>query len=268
MFNFLKKERLIDNEKTRENLKYYGLLTDKLKVKTVLKKYNIKNLNFVKTINDYDTFDDISFNNLENIFVLKCNHDSGSSKVIKKEIFIKDYEKLKQYYNKRLTNIYSNGAEPHYKYIKPKLLMEEYIDLKNYYTEYKFHCIYNDIVCLTTITNKNNKKFRKTYNKNFEPLNFNQVGSTSLITPKPDNYDDIITVVLDILKNINVSYVRVDLYNVNNKIYFGELTFTPGGLGSQFTNKKFDILMLDFLNKKYVNQNEINNFLDLKNDVN
>lgn len=261
MFAYLRKERLVDNDNTREKLKIFGKFTDKILVKKILSEFHIENLNFTKTLFVYDKFSDMNIDIMPEKFVIKANHDCGSCKIVTKNNVKENYPYFENYYNSKINSTYRNGKEPHYKYINPKIMCEEFIDLDTCNTEYKFHCIYNNIVCVTTITTINGVIYRKMLNSDFEELNFNQSSSRTTNIVKPNNFDKMKQVVIDILKKIKINYVRVDLYNVNELIYFGELTFTPSGLYSHFESKKFEILMLEFLLKKSVNYEKINLFL-------
>lgn len=118
----------------------------------------------------------------------------------------------------------------HYYKIKPKILIEEFINAQNGdLQDYKFLCFDSNVYyCWVDIERHENHK-RNIYNLNWELQPFNQYSyrnSTSKIE-KSKNFDKMIEIASVLCKGFG--HVRVDLYNVDGNIYFGEMTFTNGG---------------------------------------
>ena len=178
-----------------------------------------------KILKIYDDPYKINISELPDQFVLKTNHGSGYNIIVhnKSELNI---EKAKRQLNDWLQIDYSKvGAEFHYTFIKRKVFAEEYIgkSLNNY----KFMC-YNGIPRFIYIAKtENGQKYRNFFDINWNPLDFNcdYPPHPTEVYSKPDNYDLMIKIVRKLAKPFKL--VRVDLYEHNNEVRLGELTFTP-----------------------------------------
>ena len=118
--------------------------------------------------------------------------------------------------------------EYHYKYIKPCIICEEYLKDKNYYMpiDYKIYCFNGKADCILVCTEREKNLRLDYYDLNWNYLNYSKKeyrNNTKL--EKPKNLQEMIKIA-EKLAGDNI-FVRVDLYNINGKIYFGELTFTP-----------------------------------------
>ena len=155
---------------------------------------------------------------------MKCTHDSGSTIVCKnKKEF--DIEFAKAKINKCLTQnfYYRVGREWPYKDVKPRILIEEFI--ADAPIDYKFYMFNGkmDSVMACTDREKGHAKFRF-YDKDWKRLFYmypelEPNGDVSC----PDNYRQMINIA-EKLSN-GFPHIRVDLYNIEGQIYFGELTF-------------------------------------------
>jgi len=258
MFAVLKKKRCYDTVENRENLKMYGKYTDKLGVKSIVGSQKLDNLHIAKVHGIYNSYDEIDPEKLPNQFVIKANHWCGDTKIIlSKDMFEKTKESNKKYFHTILKQTYGSGREPHYKYIEPKIFIEEY--LGNQPIEYKFHCIHGKVVCIMAMNVISNHFWFLT--KDWRSLNFTRHGHPILKTrcDKPNNLETLLSVAENLSSVFD--YMRIDLYVVNDKIYFGEYTCTPGGCNTYFTDHNFDKLLLEFLNNKNVDYDAINKFL-------
>lgn len=255
MFRKLWNNRIGPNAK-EEDLKKYAYLSDKYEVKKHLKQQNIPELHYTKTIGVYDHFEQIDIEQLPEQFVIKVNHWCGDVTIVKsKQEFKQKYEKLRQYYNTILKRVYRNGAEPHYKYIPPKLFIEEY--LGDDIIDYKIHCIWGKPVVIMAMNLKQHIFYN--YTIDWKRLNIirGKNGMTEL--PKPKDLNKLLEVSQQLSKEHD--YVRVDLYNINSNIYFGELTFTPGGCQSPyFRPYEFEQLLDRFYTTKRIDYDEINKY--------
>lgn len=177
----------------------------------------------------WDRFDDINFDKLPEQFVLKCTHDSGSI------IFCKDKNTFNfKYAEKKLKkclkhNFYWVGREWPYKNIKPRIIAEKYMvdtELK----DYKIMCFNGEPKCSFVCS----ERFLKTGLKvTFFDLNWNVMPfirhypKSNIPIEKPNRYDEMLA--LSKLLAYGTYFLRVDFYEINQKLYFGELTFYPGG---------------------------------------
>ena len=228
------------------SINYYGkkevLLFDKQNVKEYINKLNIKDLHVPKTyyvISSKKDKEEVLKNNLPNKFVIKTNHGAGDVFICNNnskediEIFIdKELKLLKKDYSKKY-------LEYHYSFIKPVVMIEEYLDDKKNFTptDYKFFCFDGYVDCVMICSDRSNKNYRDFYDKNWNHLNYSIKSRQSKTKiEKPKNIDKMFKIASIIPKGFPL--VKVDLYNINGKIYFGELTFTPAaGIADHYSEE-------------------------------
>lgn len=208
----------------------YITMVDKYKVKNYVTNIIGKEY-IIPTLAVYNNANEINFDKLPNQFVLKCNHDSKSvivckdkNKFDKKAAIIKLSKALER-------NFYWYGREWPYKNVPSKIIAEQYMEdaETKELRDYKFFCFngYVDNVMICIDRNIGDPKFYF-FNDKWELLRINKRG---LETPqnftleKPILIDEMFRIASTLSKN--VPFVRVDLYNCNNKIYFGEMTLYP-----------------------------------------
>ncbi len=184
----------------------------------------------VPIIGVFDSFSEINLPEMPNCFVLKCNHDSGSTTIIedKNKLTRYDISRLKykydHFYLKR--NYGYRYFEMQYVDIKPKVLVEQC--LGNDIKDYKFLCFDGTpYYCWVDIDRFADHK-RNIYDLDWKLQPFNQMtyGNYDGFIEKPKHFDEMI----EIVKNLCVGFdhVRVDLFYCNGRVYFGEMTFTNG----------------------------------------
>ena len=177
----------------------------------------------------YDIFDDIDFNKLPSQFVMKCSHASGFNYIVKDKNNI-DKKILKKKFDKWLkTNYGKKTIEMHYAKIKPQIIIEQYIgDIANLPTEYKIHVFNGVAKYLYVVTGRGIDIRYNNYYIDWTPFDgaqFNGWKKTDYELEKPKNYKKMVEIAELLAKPF--PFVRVDLYNINGVIYFGEMTFTP-----------------------------------------
>lgn len=223
----------------------YTNLVDKYEVRKYISK-TIGEEYLIPLIGVWDNFDDIDFSILPNEFVLKCTHDSGGV-VICTDKSKFDIEEAKRKINKCLRrNFYYSGREFPYKNIKPKIICEKYLteDSGTELKDYKFLCFNGKVKTLFVCSNRNSKNGLKIdfYDTDWKLMPFERhYPSSGIKIDKPKNYDKMIELSEKLSKDI--SFLRVDFYEVNSKLYFGELTFYPGSGFEEFTPESYDLLL-------------------------
>ena len=201
-------------------------LTDKYTVREWIKS-KIGEKYLIPLYGVCDSFDEIDFENLPEQFVIKCNHDSGSVILCPdKNKF--DINSARKKINRALSRDYAWPAfEMHYKNIPPKIIIEKYMG--DSINDYKFLCFDGKpFYCWVDFDRFTNHK-RNIYNLDWELQPFNQCeyGNYLKEVPKPKNFDEMKNIAGELCKNFD--HVRVDLYVIDEKIYFGEMTFTNAG---------------------------------------
>ena len=198
----------------------------------------------------WDSFDDIDFNGLPAQFVLKTNHGSGTN------LIVKDKEKLNIKRTKRMFDdwmkmnyAFTNGLELHYKDIPRKIIAEEYIKTEQgELHDYKFLCFDGKPCFCWVDLDRYTKHTRKVFNIQWEAQPWTQAHFeiADYDIPKPQNYDQMVEIAAALSEGF--SHVRVDLYNVSGKIYFGEMTFTNESEFSPIIPEEYDEVLGKYWN--------------------
>jgi hypothetical protein len=219
----------------------YGYLVDKYEVREFIKeRIGEKYLN--KFIDVFYTVNEINFENLPNQFALKGTHGSGYNIIVDDKSKL-NWEKAKVKLLKFLKSDYSKKNEENiYKALIPKILVEEYLsDLNdNYIIDYKFFCFHGKAKYVWVKTFHDGK-----YRNCYFDLNWNKIKDDSnkknyleIDIPKPENLDEMINISNKLSEDF--IFVRVDLYSIKMKVYFGELTFFPWGGKERLTVERFN----------------------------
>lgn len=192
----------------------------------------------------WDNPDDIDFDALPNQFVLKCNHNSGTGMCICRDKSNLDIKKVRAELRKGLKeNYYLPGREWPYKNVPRKIIAEKY--MKNSSTselhDYKFFCFSGVVKCLYVSDSIHHKI--QFYDAEFNPLNIERYDYTKFETlpKKPLNFEKMKTLAEQLSKGI--PHLRVDLYEIDGKIYFGELTFYTNAGFVPFKDCKWDKIL-------------------------
>lgn len=218
----------------------HTILADKYLVRDFVAK-EIGAEYLIPMLGKWDRYEDIDFSALPEEFVLKCNHDSGSVKIIRSKAEI-DHEELMRFFNRRLKqNPYRYGREWPYKDIRPCILAEKYMgDADGVLpTDYKFFCFDGkvDSVMICTGRGGAGKRFFF-FDQDWKLRKYNE---SSLSLPddftleKPEGIDELFCLAERLSKG--EKFVRIDFYIIDGKPYFGEFTFFPA---SGYDNKIVD----------------------------
>jgi hypothetical protein len=224
-------------------------MVDKVTVKDYVAS-KIGSEHIIPTIAVYDRYEDIDFDKLPNQFVIKCTHDSASTFVCSdKKTF--DFKKAEKRIRERLnTHYYMLGREWPYKFVEPKIIVEQFMvdesgtELK----DYKFFCFNGKVKCFSVDFNRFTNHRANYYTPDFELLTLGK----KLCPPdpnqkleKPQHLDEMIKIAEHLSEGI--PFLRVDLYNINGQIYFGELTFYPASGFSPFVTDEWDNTLGDWI---------------------
>lgn len=209
----------------------YTVMVDKYKVRKYVAD-TIGEQYLIPLLGVWDDPEDIDFDALPEQFVLKCNHNSGLGMCICKDKSKLDIPKVKRDLKKGLEQDYFlTRREWPYKDVPRRIIAEKY--MSDGFTEelkdYKFYC-FNGVMQFVMInSDRNTAKPTKAdyFDRDFNWLDFIWGYPHADTRPsKPNKYDEMIAVA-EKLSN-GLPHVRVDLYECNNQIYFGELTFFDG----------------------------------------
>lgn len=184
------------------------------------------------SINGKDCFtkvNEIDFNLLPNSFVIKCTHGSHMNVIVpdKTKLSKKDIKGIKKQLNKWLKTDYAflSGLELQYTDIKPRMLIEEYIATNNDLPDYKFFCFSGELKFMWVDTERFIGHRRTVYDLDFNvaPYQFDLCERVVGIS-KPQHFEKMKELSLKLCSDF--LFVRVDFYEANGRLYFGELTFS------------------------------------------
>lgn len=172
---------------------------------------------------------EIDFAKLPNSFVIKCTHGSHMNVIVpdKSSLSKKQIKQIKKQLNKWLRTDYTfvSGLELQYHYIKPRMIIEEYIAVDNDLPDYKFFCFSGELKFMWVDTSRFNGHRRTVFDLEFKeaPYQFDLIPGVGNIK-KPSHFEDMKAISLKLCEDF--AFVRVDFYEANGKLYFGELTFS------------------------------------------
>lgn len=226
----------------------WSQLADKYRVREY-----ISNLGYSHILRDlygvWRCVDDIDFNILPDRFAIRTNKSCGDTILVNKlENF--DAESVRNQLSASLMEKYGVlSVEPHYSRIDPLIIAEQYLEptrCQESIIDYKFFCFKGTVHSLFTISNRS--KDGHTYDQNVFNLNWecmpeclNPKFRNSKIIEKPNHLSEMIQIASDLSRPF--PFVRIDLYESNNKVYFGEYTFTPSaGMDNEFSPSYLDEL--------------------------
>lgn len=225
-------------------------LADKYRVREYIEKCGYKD-NLVKLYGVWNNASDIDFDKLPQSFVLKTNHGSGEIVIVHDKNKMNKDEVIK-YFNKEISKPYGAfESGKHYQRISPLIIAEELLindEISQKYStsiiDYKFWCFNGKVHYVWVCCNRDKHgtdvlTYNRDYNAHPEYSIFNNHYRKGQVTPKPNNYMDMIKMAEALAKPFPC--VRVDLYNIDGKIYFGEMTFTSlGGMMNFYTDEFLD----------------------------
>ena len=228
----------------------YTKYVDKYKVREYIAK-TIGEKYLIPLLGVWDNPDEIDFNRLPNQFVLKCNHNSGGLCVCKDKSSF-DIEEAKAKLRKSLKmDYYLKFREWPYKDVPRKIIAEKYMvdntELSSL-RDYKFMCFDGKVKCSFVCSDRNTKKGLHVtfFDTDWNVLPFERhYPARKDGLPKPKNYDEMV-ILAEKLSN-SIPFVRVDFYEINGKVYFGELTFYPGSGFEEFTPYSADEWLGSFI---------------------
>ena len=209
----------------------YTKLVDKREVKKYVADV-IGEKYIIPTIAVFETVNELDLNLLPSKFVLKTTHGGGGNGVI----ICKDKSHLN---------------------VSRKIIAEEYINddkISAGLIDYKFFCFNGKALYCQVITNRTKDETIDFYDRDWVHQEFiglsPNVHHSEQICEKPINYEEMLYIADKLAISINIPFVRIDLYNINGNIYFGEITFFPASGIGQFKPDKWDRILGNMINLK------------------
>lgn len=221
----------------------YTTIVDKVLVKQWVAEVLGDEKSIIPTIAVWDNVNEIDIKQLPERFVLKTNNGSSSAGVIvckNRGTFNLESAKRKLAKSQR-GSVWKDMREWPYKDIEPKVFAEEYVeDASGELRDYKFFCFDGEVKALFIGSERFSKEVKfDFFDANFNHLDLYQVHPMSgRKIPKPENFEEMKALAAKLSNGF--PHVRVDLYNVQGKIYFGEITFYHHGGFAPWHPEKWD----------------------------
>lgn len=224
------------------------ICVDKYKVREYL-----ENRGFGEYVNEiygaYDCGEDIDFGKLPEKFVLKCNHGCGYNIIVNDKSKLNIKETVKKL-NKWLKEDFAKyNAEPHYSKIKPKIICEKHLgDVVNY----NIFCCNGKPTFFSVIEGLGAgvDEALTYYWADGRKAEFQSLAYPTSDKPLPQVLDKMKELAQEVAKDF--PFIRVDFFEVDGKIIFSELTFTPGGALIPFNPPEYDKILGEKLDISHI----------------
>ena len=217
------------------------LLADKYRVREwVTEKIGEEYL--IPLLGVWDSFDQIDFGTLPSAFALKTNHGSGTNEIVKDKAKI-HRKQLKRKFDDWMAMdfAYTTYFEMHYSAIERKIIAEKYMETDlGELQDYKFLCFDGKPHFCWVDLGRYGKHTRTVFDLDWklQPWTQAEYGISKEPIPKPKNFEKMVELATVLCQGF--AHVRVDFYNVDGKIYFGEMTFTNGSGLDRIVPEEFD----------------------------
>lgn len=209
----------------------------------------------IPTLGVWKNVEDIEFEKLPNQFVLKCTHDSGGL------VICRDKSKLdiKKVCNKLSYTLKSDyfamNREWPYKTVPRQIIAEQFMEDHNHpgdLADYKFFCFNGEPKYCQVIRDRNTVETIDFYDmewKHQEFVGLNIIARNGLTAvERPLHLDNMIAICRKLATE--APFTRVDLYVINDKVYFGEITFYPATGMGKFTPEKYNYILGEMIDLK------------------
>lgn len=244
----------LDNPKTfNEKLQWLKLYDRKPEYaamvdKCLAKRYVAERIGekyIIPTLAVWDRVEDIDFDVLPEQFVLKCTHDSGGLVICRDKSKLDRRQTMEKIQKWQKTNYYWSGREWPYKNVKPRIIAEKFManpQDKGPLRDYKYYCFDGEVKFLYISEGLENHATAQisflTTDWQFAPFERSDYKSFDQLPLKPKSFDEMLVICSALSKGF--PFLRVDLYQISDDVYFSELTFSPCGGFIPFKNPEHD----------------------------
>lgn len=214
--------------------------SDKYEVREYVTQKGLKEILVPLVGGVYSSVEEINFDSLPRQFALKATYGCQMNLIChdKEKLDIQSAKKTAEYWLKDGFN--RDVLEPHYGKIKKRIICEQYLDDADSITDYKIHCINGKPIFVLVCSEREKGLKLNLYDLSWKPI-YEICGKhlNNKEIAKPATLSKMLDVAQILCQDFD--FVRVDLYEIDGKVFFGELTFTPdGGMLSYYT-PKFDL---------------------------
>ena len=211
--------------------------TDKISVRDYLKEKGYSDILVPQCGGPWSNADEINFDTLPDSFVLKAAHGSGMNYICKDKSVI-NKTKIRSIVSNWLKSDYARSCiEPHYKLIPHRVYAEKYLGNFDSIIDYKIHCLNGKPCFILTCSNRESSLKLNLYDikwNSIDGIQGHKKNDTEI--EKPSELSKMLEISRNLAKDF--IFVRIDLYQIKNKVYFGEMTFSPAsGVFPNFTDE-------------------------------
>ncbi len=252
------KELNLDNPRTfNEKLQWLKLYDRKPEYVQMVDKYEAKKYvaniigeeYIIPTLGVWEQFDDIDFDKLPNQFVLKCTHDSGGLVICKEKTSLDIHEAKRKIVKCLNQNYYLYGREWPYKNVKPRIIAEKYmVDESGYeLKDYKVFNFSGKAKFIQVDYNRFSGHMRNLYSAEWKFIEaaLKYPNDLEHQIPKPEKIEEMITLAEKL--STNHPFLRTDFYSIEDKLYFGEMTFYPEAGFGTFNPEEFGLALGEYI---------------------
>ncbi|MBQ4515412.1 MAG: glycosyl transferase [Clostridia bacterium] len=264
--NFGKKLNLDNPQSFNEKMQWLKLYDRNPIYTTMVDKYEVKQYvadkigeeYIIPTLGVWDKFEDIDFDKLPQQFVLKCTHDSGGLVICRDKSKL-DIDSARKKITRCLErNYFSSSREWPYKNVKPRIIAEKFMQEsdENELTvkglvDYKFFCFNGAPEWLYISKGLENHSTARIsfFDLDGKEMPFRRRDYAPFDTELklPENYEQMKKIAEKLAKEVNNAFVRIDLYSINNNIYFSEITFSPCSGMIPFEPEEWDLKLGEYI---------------------
>lgn len=224
----------------------YTTLVDKLSVRnyiadTIGEKY------LIPLLGVWNNFDEIDFSALPPQFVLKCTHDSGGLVICSNKAKLNIDSARKKINNCLRFNYYWALREWPYKNVKPRIIAEKFM-ANNSATDlldYKVHCFNGLPKFILVCSNRNSKNGLNEdfFSPDWEKMDLHRPAhpNSEMTIQRPKKLDEMLSLSKRLSKNFR--FLRCDFYEINGKLFFGEITLYPSSGMQKFVPDSWDSIL-------------------------
>lgn len=233
----------------------YTTLADKYEVRNYVAN-KIGEQYLIPLIGVYDDFDAINFKELPKAFVIKCTHDSGGLVICRNKSELKIKKVKRKVTNCLNRNFFWKGREWPYKNINPRIIIEKYMydnnieDERMGLTDYKFYCFSGEPKYLYVSRGLEDHATANIsfYTMDFEPAEFCRKDYKTFTQKieKPKKFEDMKK--LARILSQGIAFSRIDLYMIEEQIFFSEITLHPVSGFMPFEPEQYDRILGDMIN--------------------
>jgi len=221
----------------------YSKMVDKYQVREIVAS-KIGEEYLIPLLGVFNSFDEIDINQLPNQFVLKTTHDSGTVCVCNNKVVF-NLNAYRQKFTSALSrNYFYYSREYPYKNAIPRIVAEEFLitDTPELgLVDYKFFCFNGEPKFLMVVSDRGSDTRNDFFDLEFNPMEvksgFSPKSGFEILKPK--NFEKMVQIAKILAKFL--VFIRIDLYNIDGKIYFGEFTFHHNGGLTEFETKEEDL---------------------------